>query len=213
MVDTILLAIIFIIMTALIVSKKTGYETKIESAKSSINDVASESSAAGTKAQKLTSAFNFMKKGANGAKNAVKGIAGGIGTALSGAKKLVSAVGSKLISGLKKGISHFKNMGKGADSVVKKVKKMALAMLGMRGVMGGIKQIVSSAMSNNEQLQNSLTAAKGVLGEAITPIISVLVKGLQTAVTLADRLFQIFTGTSLIASYNAKQATYKEWQS
>ncbi|MDD6658471.1 MAG: hypothetical protein PUE60_00160 [Eubacteriales bacterium] len=187
-------------------SKKTGYETKIESAKSSINDVASESSAAGTKAQKLTSAFNFMKKGANGAKNAVKGIAGGIGTALSGAKKLVTAVGSKLMSGLKKGVSHFKNMGKGADSVVKKVKKMALAMLGMRGVMGGIKQIVSSAMSNNEELQNSLTAAKGVLGEAITPIISVLVKGLQTAVTLADRLYQIFTGTSLIAQYNAKQA-------
>lgn len=187
-------------------SKKAGYETKIESAKSSINDVASESSAAGSKAQKLTSAFSFLKKGANGAKNAVKGIAGGIGSALSGAKNLVTAVGSKLISGLKKGISHFKNMGKGADSVVKKVKKMALAMLGMRGIMGGIKQIVSSAMSNNEELQNSLTAAKGVLGEAITPIISVLVKGLQTAVTLADRLFQIFTGTSLIASYNAKQA-------
>lgn len=187
-------------------SKKTGYKTKIESAKSSINDVASESSAAGTKAQKLTSAFSFVKKTANGAKNAVKGIAGGIGTALSGAKKLVTAVGSKLMSGLKKGVSHFKNMGKGADSVTKKVKKMALAMLGMRGVMGGIKQIVSSAMSNNEELQNSLTAAKGVLGEAITPIISVLVKGLQTAVTLADRLYQIFTGTSLIAQYNAKQA-------
>lgn len=187
-------------------SKKTGYETKIESAKSSINDVASESSAAGTKAQKLTSAFNFMKKGANSVKNAVKGIASGIGTALSSAKKLVNAVGSKLMSGLKKGVSHFKNMGKGADSVTKKVKKMALAMLGMRGVMGGIKQIVSSAMSYNEKLQNSLSAAKGVLGEAITPIISVLVKGLQTAVTLADRLYQIFTGTSLIASYNAKQA-------
>lgn len=187
-------------------SKKTGYEAKIESAKSSINDVASESGAAGTKAQKLTSAFSFVKKAANGAKNAVKGIAGGIGTALSGAKKLVTAVGSKLISGIKKGVSHFKNMGKGADSVVKKVKKMALAMLGMRGVMGGIKQIVSSAMSNNEELQNSLSAAKGVLGEAITPIISVLVKGLQTAVTLADRLYQIFTGTSLIAQYNAKQA-------
>ena len=187
-------------------SKKTGYETKIESAKSSINDVASESNAAGTKAQKLTSAFSFVKKAANGAKNAVKGIAGGIGSALSGAKKLVTAVGSKLMSGLKKGVSHFKNMGKGADSVTKKVKKMALAMLGMRGVMGGIKQIVSSAMSNNEELQNSLSAAKGVLGEAITPIISVLVKGLQTAVTLADRLYQIFTGTSLIASYNAKQA-------
>lgn len=187
-------------------SKKTGYKTKIESAKSSINDVASESSAAGTKAQKLTSAFSFVKKTANGAKNAVKGIAGGIGTALSGAKNLVTAVGSKLMSGLKKGVSHFKNMGKGADSVTKKVKKMALAMLGMRGVMGGIKQIVSSAMSNNEELQNSLTAAKGVLGEAITPIISVLVKGLQTAVTLADRLYQIFTGTSLIAQYNAKQA-------
>lgn len=187
-------------------SKKSGYEEKISNAKSSIEDVAAESSAAGSKAQKLTSAFNFLKKGANGTKNAVKGIASGIGSALSGAKKLVASIGSKLITGLKNGIAHFKNMGKGADSVAKKVKKMALALLGMRGVMGGIKQIVSSAMSNNEELQNSLTAAKGVLGEAITPIISVLVKGLQTAVTLADRLFQIFTGTSLIASYNAKQA-------
>lgn len=187
-------------------SKKAGYEEKISNAKLSIEDVAAQSSAVGSKAQKLTSAFNFLKKGANGAKNATKGIASGIGAALSGAKKLVASVGTGLISGLKNGISHFKNMGKGADSVAKKVKKMALALLGMRGVMGGIKQIVSSAMSNNEELQNSLTAAKGVLGEAITPIISVLLKGLQTAITLADRLFQIFTGTSLIASYNAKLA-------
>lgn len=127
----------------------------------------------------------------------------------SGLKSAFRGIGSILKGAMSKGISSFKNnlknAGKSADGLQKKLLKVGVALLGMRGLMGGIKQLVSSALNDNEQLQGQLTALKGVLGTALTPIINTLVNGLSTAATLADRIYQIFTGTSLIAKYNAAQ--------
>lgn len=88
----------------------------------------------------------------------------------------------------------------------KKFTKIGIALLGARSAFMLFKQMISSAMDNNEKLQNQLTAAKGVLGEALAPAISLLVNLLSKAVTFADMIYQTFTGTSLIAKYNAKQA-------
>lgn len=110
---------------------------------------------------------------------------------------------------LKKGVSliekGIKGAGKSAEGMHKKLLKAGIALLGMRGIMEGLKQIVSSALNNNEQLQNQLNAVKGMLGQALVPIINILIKGLATVITFADRLYSIFTGVSLISKYNAQQ--------
>ena len=117
---------------------------------------------------------------------------------------------SKHLSDFNKKMRKFSSLMKGslkpADELRRKFTKIGLALLGARSLFVAFKQVVSEAMSNNEKLQNQLTAAKGVLGEALAPAISLMVNLLSQAVTFADMIYQTFTGTSLIAKYNAKQA-------
>lgn len=161
--------------------------------------------AKGKLADMTSEADNFEIASEAGAKQVSRGA-----KFATGLKAAMSKIGSVVKGGLSKGVSAFASKLKGAhktaDGLHKKLLKMGFAMLGMRGVMGGIRQLVSSALSNNEQLQNQLSAAKGVLGQALTPIITFLVNALATAVTFADRLYQIFSGVSLISKYNAKQS-------
>lgn len=83
--------------------------------------------------------------------------------------------------------------------------KMGLAMLSIRSIWGDIRQVMNTALSSNQQLQNQLTAIKGVFGQAFLPIINTLISGLSYIVTLADRIYQIFSDVSLISKYNASQ--------
>ncbi|MCM1115604.1 MAG: hypothetical protein NC397_08930 [Clostridium sp.] len=155
-----------------------------------------------------------MKTGLQSVAQKIKsGIVGGLKTAGNWAKRLgksfsnvAKTISSKIGSGLKSAVSRMKNIGKSADSMRKKFMKIGLSLVGMRSVMAGFKQLVSSALNNNEKLQKQLTAVKGVMGEALAPAINVLVDGLSKIVSFADKIYQTFTGTSLVAKYNAKQA-------
>lgn len=165
---------------------------QLESAKQKLADMNTRAAEIPRKADKANSRFSKMSA-----------LARGVGTAFT---RVGSVLGKAVVKGASLLVNKIKSARKSADGLHKKFLKMGLAMLGMRGIMGGIRQLVSSALANNEQLQNQLTAVKGVLGEALAPIISVLVKGLATLVSFADRLYQIFTGISLISKFNAKQA-------
>ncbi len=134
------------------------------------------------------------------------GLSNGLRRAASMGRQLASSVGSKLLSGIKKATSGFKGMGSSAEGVFKKIRRVALTLIGMRSIWAGLRQIVTSALNDNQELKNSLNAVKGVLGEALSPAINALVQLLTKALSFADRIYQIFTGTSLIAQYNAKQA-------
>lgn len=157
------------------------------------NEISQQIDTAKSNLDEMNSKIKTGSKFANGLKGALGKTASVTGGAL---KKGISFIG--------KGI---KSASKSADGMHKKMLKTGLALLGMRGIMEGLKQIVTSALNNNEQLQNQLNAVKGILGQALSPIINALVKGLATLVTFADRLYSIFTGMSLIAKYNAKQTS------
>lgn len=124
----------------------------------------------------------------------------GITAARSGLSKASNGV-KALVFHTKTANNHLKVLQNG----FKKLRRMGLALIGIRGLMAGIRQMVSSALENNEKLKTQLTATKGVIGEMLTPAITFLANALQTVVSLADRVFQLFTGTSAIARYNAKQ--------
>ena len=132
------------------------------------------------------------------------GVARSIGSAMFRVGRTISGAIHKGASAL---VSKFKNMKSEVDGTRKKLLKMGIMLLGIRGIATGIRQIVNSALNNNEQLKNQLTALKGVIGTALSPAISFLVGLLSKVVTLADQVYQIFTGTSLIAKYNATQTS------
>lgn len=179
-------------------AKVEQYETAIKDAEKEEKDIGNGLKKAKNKATALTAAATASKKAFAGMKTAVSAVAKGAG-------KLVKSVGKSLVNGIKNGVSKFKDMGNSVESVRKKALKIGLALIGMRGAMGLLKKAVSSAMSDNEELQNQLTAIKGMMGQALAPVIQVLLNGLQQVITFADKLYQIFFKTSLIAKYNAKQ--------
>lgn len=121
---------------------------------------------------------------------------------MKGIRQSTNNIGKSLATGL---INKLKSGVKHTESLRKKMLKVGFAFLSIRGAWQGLRQIINSALQDNEQLQNQLTAAKGVLGTALAPIIQQLVGLLSSAVTFADRLYQAFTGVSLIAKYNAQQ--------
>ena len=179
-------------------TKVKTYENAISDAKDEQKDIYKGLNKAKTHATRLATAMTGAKKVTSGMKTAVVAVTKGAG-------KLVKTVGKSLTNGIKKGISKFKNMGNSVESVRKKTLKIGLALIGMRGALGMLRKAVSSALSDNEELQNQLNAIKGMMGQALAPAIQVLLNGLSQLITFADKLYHVFAKTSLIAKYNAKQ--------
>lgn len=179
-------------------TKVKTYENAISDAKDEQKDIYKGLSKAKTHATRLATAITGAKKSTELLKKATNAV-------LKGAGKLVRTVGKSLINGIKKGVSKFKDMGNSVESVRKKTLKIGLALIGMRGALGMLRKAVSSALSDNEELQNQLDAIKGMMGQALAPAIQVLLNGLSQLITFADKLYQVFFKTSLIAKYNAKQ--------
>lgn len=179
-------------------TKVKTYENAISDAKDKQKDIYKGLNKAKTHATRLATAMTGAKKSTELLKKATNSVIKGTG-------KLVKTVSKSLVNGIKKAVSKFKNMGNSVESVRKKTLKIGLALIGMRGALGMLRKAVSSALSDNEQLQNQLTAIKGMMGQALAPAIQVLLNGLSQLITFADKLYQVFAKTSLIAKYNAKQ--------
>ena len=151
-----------------------------------------ETSRLGRLTKRIHSSWTGVRKTVQ---SVAKGAIAKLGSGIKNAAKWAGNIGSKI-----------KQSVKPAENLRKKFLKIGLAMLGARSAFIMFKQVISEAMSNNEELQNQLQATKGVMGEALAPAIQLLVNALGKVVTFADRVYQLFTGTSLIAKYNAKQA-------
>lgn len=150
--------------------------------------------------KKVQTHTNRLKTFLSSATGSAKSMARALGTkTLSAVKKLGASIKTKIVN-------RIKNATKQAGSMTKSFFKAGLVLAGMRGLMGGIRQLVSSALQNNEKMQNQLTAIKGVLGQALAPAINIVVNALGQAVSFVDKLYQMLTGTSLVAKYNANQA-------
>ena len=167
-------------------AKKSADQTKSE-----VKKTANEAQKASQKTRQFSNNMKNSEKNAKKTKSQTQKI-----------KKDISGFSTKM----KKFASTLKSSIKPAESMRKKFAKIGIALLGARSAFMLFKQMISSATENNKKLQDQLTAAKGVLGEALAPAISLLVNLLSKAVTFADMIYQTFTGTSLIAKYNAKQA-------
>ena len=134
----------------------------------------------------LTSqAKNFGTAGANAGKKTKK--------EMSKAGKAVNSLGTSL----KKGI--------------KKVGKMALAVLGVRAAFSAVRRAANAYLEQNENLKNQISSIWNVAGQALGPFIEVMVQGLSTIIVWVNSLIKALTGVDLVAKANAaalkKQAT------
>lgn len=99
-----------------------------------------------------------------------------------------------------------KEYKKGLDGIIGKVKTISLSILGARTAYTFIRKIISEALADNQQLQNTLTGFWGSLGSLVAPVINYIVQGLATILNYAMAIIQALTGINMLAKANQKIA-------
>lgn len=118
-------------------------------------------------------------------KTAAQAAESGVQKLWSGLKKLGSTAGHGIASLSGK----LRNIGRSAASstggltkMVRSIRNIGIASLGMKlvtGMFGQLRSVISSYVSQNEELSNSINAIKTQMGEALAPAINITVAALQ----------------------------------
>lgn len=95
-------------------------------------------------------------------------------------------------------------LGDSIKGCIKQMAKYTLAVFGARSAFYAVKNAIRQVLADNEQLNNTVTAMKGVFANAITPYVERLVYYLQYAMAYLNLFIKTLTGVDLVANYNAK---------
>ncbi len=87
---------------------------------------------------------------------------------------------------------------------IKQIAKYTLAIFGARSAFFAVKNAIRQVLADNEQLNNTVTAMKGVFASAIEPVVERIVYYLQYAMAYLNLFIKTITGVDLVANYNAK---------
>lgn len=96
------------------------------------------------------------------------------------------------------------HMGDGIKKAIATMSKYTIAIFGARSAFYAIKSAIGSAVSENEKLNNTVTAMKGVLAHALSPAIERVVYYIQYGLAYLNLFIKTLTGVDLVAQYNAK---------
>lgn len=129
--------------------------------------------------QKLKKQYDALIASAGKFKRSSKG---GFDTANSGAKKL----------------------GASMKSAVKSMAKYTLAIFGAQAGFYAVKNAIRQVLSDNEKLNNTVTAMKGAFANALAPVIERVVYWLKYAFAYLNLFVKVLTGVDMAAQYNAK---------
>ena len=124
---------------------------------------------------------------------ALKGIgkaaAQAAGTGVKNLWNGLKRLGSGAVRGIASLPGKLRNIGRSAASstggltkMVRSIRNIGIASLGMRvakGMFGQLRSIISNYVSQNEELNNSITSLKNQMGEALAPAINIVVAALQ----------------------------------
>lgn len=111
--------------------------------------------------------------------------------------------GNKTSKAMKKATGSTNTLGAAIKKGIKKMGKMALACLGIRAAFSAVRKAANSYMEDNEQLSQQMQALWNIAGQAIGPVIEMMVKGISTAVAWVNTLITALTGVDLVARANA----------
>lgn len=86
------------------------------------------------------------------------------------------------------------------SKMIKKVARLGLAFLGIRGAFTFIRQAISSVLSNNEKLKKQYDGLKQSLYAAFTPVVEKIINLMRTLMAYANYIWKRLFGKDLFAS-------------
>lgn len=104
-----------------------------------------------------------------------------------------------------RGVENFtKSLSNGIDSSLRKIKKLALGLIGVRTAMSVLTKAVNSYLSFDSELQESLTNSWNMLGSLLAPAIEFVARLFAMATNYVAQFVSALTGIDLVARANAK---------
>lgn len=100
--------------------------------------------------------------------------------------------------------SGAKKLGASMKSAVKSMAKYTLAIFGAQAGFYAVKNAIRQVLSDNEELNNTVTAMKGAFANALAPVIERVVYWLKYAFAYLNLFVKVLTGVDMAAQYNAK---------
>lgn len=100
--------------------------------------------------------------------------------------------------------SGAKSLGSSMKSAMKTMAKYTLAIFGARSAFYAVKNAIRQVLSDNEELNNTVTAMKGAFANALAPVIERIVYWLKYAFAYLNLFVKVLTGVDMAAQYNAK---------
>lgn len=100
--------------------------------------------------------------------------------------------------------SGAKSLGSSMKSAMKTMAKYTLAIFGARSGFYAVKNAIRQVLSDNEELNNTVTAMKGAFANTLAPVIERVVYWLKYAFAYLNLFVKVLTGVDMAAQYNAK---------
>lgn len=100
--------------------------------------------------------------------------------------------------------SGAKSLGSSMKSAVKSMAKYTLAIFSAQAGFYAVKNAIRQVLSDNEELNNTVTAMKGAFANALAPVIERIVYWLKYAFAYLNLFVKVLTGVDMAAQYNAK---------
>ena len=87
---------------------------------------------------------------------------------------------------------------------IKKISKMALAVLGIRGAYSLVRRAVNACLQSNEELNNKMTAIWNTLGTIMEPVVTAMMDAIYKILAYINYFVKAITGIDFVANANAK---------
>lgn len=157
--------------------------SELDSTASKVDELGNELNNLGSKTGKLDGLKNKFSglRGVLGKVTTVaRGVASGLGKAATASLKMtgLSGLASK-IKGI--GTSASSSTG-GVEKLLSSIKRIGVVSLGLKiatGLFGRLRSVISSYVSSNETLSNTVERLKNGLGQALAPAINIVINAMQ----------------------------------
>lgn len=126
----------------------------------------------------------------------------------SGLKGIGSKIKDVFVAGFGKAGSvagnFFKGIGNSTANSIKSIKRMGLAILGIRAAYSLVRKAADQYLESNQSASNQIAAIWNTLGAMIGPIVDMVISGVVTALSYINALIKALTGIDFVARANSK---------
>lgn len=99
--------------------------------------------------------------------------------------------------------NFFSGIGKSTTNSIKNIKRMGLAILGIRAAYSLVRKAADQYLESNQTASNQISAIWNTLGAMIGPIVDTVISGVVTALSYINALIKALTGIDFVAKANA----------